>query len=192
MDLYEILGGRRGAGGGEIRRAYRRLARRYHPDLNPGDREAQARYAQIARAFETLNDPERRRAYDAGVPLEAAEPAQSYGFEGFDFSVQATVGAEASTFGELFADVLTRTLGGGEAGPQRGAHLHATLTVSLAEAMTGERVALLLGAEGPGLTEDAMRVADVRARIPMSAGTDSLNVATAAAMAFYERIRTGS
>lgn len=63
---------------------------------------------------------------------------------------------------------------------------------TLAEAMTGERVALLLGAEGPGLTEDAMRVTDVRARIPMSAGTDSLNVATAAAMAFYERIRTGS
>jgi len=137
MDLYEILGVRRGAGGGEIRRAYRRLARRYHPDVNPGDREAQARYALITRAFETLNDPERRRAYDAGVPLEPAEPAQSYGFEGFDFSVQASVGAEASTFGELFADVLTRTLGGGEAGPQRGAHLHAAFSVSLAEVLTG-------------------------------------------------------
>ncbi len=136
MDLYEILGVRRGAGGGEIRRAYRRLARRYHPDLNPGDREAQARYAQITRAFETLNDPERRRAYDAGVLLEPTEPAPSYGFEGFDFSVQASVGAEASTFGELFADVLTRTLGGQE-GPQRGAHLHATVSISLAEALTG-------------------------------------------------------
>ncbi|QCQ89905.1 TrmH family RNA methyltransferase [Rhodococcus sp. SGAir0479] len=60
----------------------------------------------------------------------------------------------------------------------------------LAEAMTGDRVALLLGAEGPGLTEHAMRASDVRARIPMAPGTDSLNVATAAAMAFYERIRT--
>lgn len=61
--------------------------------------------------------------------------------------------------------------------------------IPLAEAMTGEKVALLLGAEGPGLTEHAMRVTDVRARIPMAPGTDSLNVATAAAMAFYERVR---
>ncbi|MGQ4600278.1 TrmH family RNA methyltransferase [Nocardia sp. R6R-6] len=61
---------------------------------------------------------------------------------------------------------------------------------TLATALTGERVAVLLGAEGPGLTEEAMRATDVRARIPMSSGTDSLNVATAAAMAFYERVRT--
>ncbi|MDJ0393826.1 RNA methyltransferase [Rhodococcus sp. G-MC3] len=61
--------------------------------------------------------------------------------------------------------------------------------MTLAEAMTGEKVALLLGAEGPGLTEHAMRATDVRARIPMAPGTDSLNVATAAAMAFYERVR---
>lgn len=59
----------------------------------------------------------------------------------------------------------------------------------LAKAMTGDKVALLLGAEGPGLTEHAMRATDVRARIPMAPGTDSLNVATAAAMAFYERVR---
>ncbi len=61
--------------------------------------------------------------------------------------------------------------------------------VSLATAMTGEKVALLLGAEGPGLTEHAMRATDIRARIPMAPGTDSLNVATAAAMGFYERVR---
>ncbi|MGV9675054.1 TrmH family RNA methyltransferase [Nocardia sp. NPDC003482] len=61
---------------------------------------------------------------------------------------------------------------------------------NLASALTGDRVALLLGAEGPGLTEEAMRATDIRARIPMSPGTDSLNVATAAAMAFYERVRT--
>jgi tRNA G18 (ribose-2'-O)-methylase SpoU len=61
--------------------------------------------------------------------------------------------------------------------------------VRLSEAMSGEKVALLLGAEGPGLSEAAMRATDVRARIPMAPGTDSLNVATAAAMAFYERVR---
>ncbi|MCB9438682.1 MAG: RNA methyltransferase [Mycolicibacterium sp.] len=65
-------------------------------------------------------------------------------------------------------------------------------SVSLAEAMTraaDARVAILVGAEGPGLTETALRAADLRVRIPMSRGTDSLNVATAAALAFYERVR---
>lgn len=63
---------------------------------------------------------------------------------------------------------------------------------TLAEAMTAigdERVAIMVGAEGPGLTETAMRAGDLRVRIPMSRGTDSLNVATAAALAFYERVR---
>jgi tRNA G18 (ribose-2'-O)-methylase SpoU len=65
---------------------------------------------------------------------------------------------------------------------------------TLAEAMTGlagQRVAILVGAEGPGLQEHTMRSADARVRIPMSRGTDSLNVATAAALAFYERDRCG-
>jgi tRNA G18 (ribose-2'-O)-methylase SpoU len=65
---------------------------------------------------------------------------------------------------------------------------------TLADAMStvaGDKVAILVGAEGPGLTERAMRAADVRVRIPMSRGTDSLNVATAAALAFYERVRLG-
>ena len=68
-------------------------------------------------------------------------------------------------------------------------------SLTLAEAMdglAGARVAVLVGAEGPGLTETVMRAADVRVRIPMSRGTDSLNVATAAALAFYERARNGT
>ena len=56
-------------------------------------------------------------------------------------------------------------------------------------AVADDRVAILVGAEGPGLTETAMRASDIRVRIPMSRGTDSLNVATAAALAFYERVR---
>jgi tRNA G18 (ribose-2'-O)-methylase SpoU len=65
---------------------------------------------------------------------------------------------------------------------------------TLAEAMDGladEKVAILVGAEGPGLTETTMRASDTRVRIPMARGTDSLNVATAAALAFYERARSG-
>ncbi len=63
--------------------------------------------------------------------------------------------------------------------------------IPLADAVATERVAFLVGAEGPGLSETAMRASDLRARIPMSRGTDSLNVATAAAISFYERVRSG-
>ncbi|AZG45373.1 TrmH family RNA methyltransferase [Gordonia insulae] len=65
-------------------------------------------------------------------------------------------------------------------------------SVPLAQAVDAAKVAFLVGAEGPGLSETAMRASDVRARIPMSRGTDSLNVATAAAIAFYERVRSGT
>lgn len=75
---------------------------------------------------------------------------------------------------------------------QRGFHIVAMTPagdVALWEAVAGEKVAIVVGAEGPGLTEHAMRATDIRARIPMSPGTDSLNVATSAAIAFYERLR---
>jgi tRNA G18 (ribose-2'-O)-methylase SpoU len=70
--------------------------------------------------------------------------------------------------------------------PNPSAH---TLAEAMAEAAE-DKVAFLVGAEGPGLTEHAMRASDMRVRIPMSRGTDSLNVATAAALAFYDRIRS--
>ena len=62
MDLYIVLGVERDAETGEIKRAYKRLARRLHPDINPGDREAEARFRQVLDAYETLIDPDRRRA----------------------------------------------------------------------------------------------------------------------------------
>ncbi len=138
MDLYDILGVAHDAGEADIRRAYRRLARRFHPGINPGDPEARARFDQIAVAFETLGDPERRRRYDlgAGGPPGAERP--TFGFEGFDFSAGPGSSPSASTFGDLFADVLTRTAAGGGADSQgTGADLHAGLTVSFLESMTG-------------------------------------------------------
>src|SRR5436190_5066115 len=105
MDFYLILGVERGATLADVKRAYKRLARKFHPDINPGDRLAAAQFREIAEAYETLSDPDRRRRYDAtGSASVPAEPAP-YGFEGFDFSVSVS-GSAASTFGDLFADVL--------------------------------------------------------------------------------------
>src|SRR6266568_5075892 len=105
MDLYVILGLERGATPADVKRAYKRLARRYHPDINPGDHMAAAHFRQIAEAYETLSDPDRRRHYDATGTIASRSEEQTFGFEGFDFSVRVS-GADASTFGDLFADVL--------------------------------------------------------------------------------------
>jgi molecular chaperone DnaJ len=138
MDLYIILGLERGATTGEIKRAYKRLARRYHPDINPGDQRAAAQFRQIADAYEALSDPDRRRHYDltGSLGLADAQPA-AYGFEGFDFTVSVS-GAAASTFGDLFADLREqRDRRREEGGPARGADLHQTISVSFAEAVSG-------------------------------------------------------
>jgi len=137
MDFYLILGIERAATLGDIKRAYKRLARRYHPDINPGDRAAEQHFRQIAEAYETLSDPERRRRYDTAGTLDDGGDVQVFGFEGFDFSVSVT-GAAAPTFGDLFADVLqARETGPPRGTPTRGADLHQTLSLSFEEAMRG-------------------------------------------------------
>src|SRR5690242_7595631 len=109
MDLYILLGLERDASEGDIKRAYKRLARRFHPDINPGDAMAAAQFRQISEAYETLIDPDRRRRYDltGRSPAAAAAGSATFGFDGFDFSVRVS-GDAASTFGDLFADVLQR------------------------------------------------------------------------------------
>lgn len=139
MDYYVILGLAPGASPAEIKRAYTRLARRYHPGINPGDRTADAMYRRITEAHETLSDPERRRQYDAAGG-RAAGPSQaaasgSFEFAGFDFSVAAR-GSEAATFTELFAEVLHPPVVEGES-PEPGADLHASLTISFEEGIRG-------------------------------------------------------
>src|ERR671915_2411719 len=98
MDLYVILGLPHGATESDIKRAYRRLARRFHPDINPGDREAAARFRDVLSAYEVLTDPDRRRRYDAGQ-MESTQAAEGdpFGFAGFDFSSRVH-GERATTF----------------------------------------------------------------------------------------------
>ncbi len=105
MDLYIVLGLTQAATLGDIKRAYKRLARRYHPDINPGDRQAAQHFRLIAEAYETLSDPARRTRYDREGVLQSTADAAVFGFEGFDFSVKVS-GDAASTFGDLFAEVI--------------------------------------------------------------------------------------
>ena len=142
MDFYILLGLERDATLNDIKRAYKRLARRFHPDINPGDRMAAAHFREIAQAYETLSDPDRRRRYDSTGTAAASSSERSYGFEGFDFSVRVS-GSDASTFGDLFADVFQR-----DAEPPtsagRGADLHQTLAVRFDEAIRGGQHGILV------------------------------------------------
>jgi molecular chaperone DnaJ len=142
MDLYIILGLERAATPADVKRAYTRLARRYHPDINPGDRMAAAQFRQIAEAYETLSDPDRRRRYDStGVAGQGGSGA-TYGFEGFDFTISVH-GTEAPTFGDLFADVLQQREARRDDGDAaRGADLHQAVTIGFEEAMRGGQRAL--------------------------------------------------
>ena len=133
MDLYVVLGLPHGATDSDIKRAYRRLARRFHPDINPGDRMAEARFRQILEAYETLIDPARRSRYDAGGGSGSSSPQRS-GFEGFDFSVR---GADHSaTFGDLFAEVLSDR-GSQPPAAEEGADLHLQVQLTFEESLAG-------------------------------------------------------
>ena len=137
MDLYAVLGLEQGASAADIKRAYRRLARRYHPGINPGDRAAEAMFQRINEAYQVLVDPARREQYDAtGRAPATGGGVRSFEFAGFDFSVSAH-GAQAATFSELFAEVLHPVWPGDRGKPEAGADLHATLTVPFLDAVRG-------------------------------------------------------
>ena len=134
MDLYNLLGVARDASADAIERAYRRLARRYHPGVNPGDQVAEALYRQIQQAYEILGHLERRRDYDRGRAQPLALEARVE-FEGFNFTAAAE-GPVAGTFSELFADVFRHAAQQATA-PSRGAALDAHLHLSFEDAVRG-------------------------------------------------------
>jgi molecular chaperone DnaJ len=136
MDLYSLLGVTRAASAGEIERAYRRLARRYHPGINPGDRVAEEMFRQIQRAYDILADLEQRRDYDrGGAPVTPQLIEASVSFEGFDFSAPAE-GPLAATFSELFADVF-QDAAREAVSPSQGAPLEITLRLAFVDAVRG-------------------------------------------------------
>jgi len=138
-DYYEVLGVARNAPEAEIKKAYRRLAMKHHPDRNPDDKGAEARFKEANEAYEVLTDPQKRAAYDqfghAGVDPAAAAGGGFYGAGG---------AAGGASFADIFGDVFGDIFGGGGArrGAQafRGADLRYSLELSLEDAVRGTEV----------------------------------------------------
>src|ERR671919_3043922 len=121
QDYYEILGLKRDAKPDEIKKAYRRLARKYHPDVNPGDKAAEERFKLMSEAHDVLSDPKKRSVYDrfgqysdnlADAAARGAGPsggrsAPGFDFTGFDWGGSSSgAGAAGSTFRDIFADLF--------------------------------------------------------------------------------------
>ena len=133
-DLYEVLGLQKGASDDEIKKAYRKLAKKYHPDLNPGDKEAEKKMKEVNGAYEVLSDAEKKARYDqygfAGIDPNYAGGAGGGGFGGFqDFDLGDIFG---SMFGGGFGGQQTR-----QNGPRKGENLRITLQLTFEEAVFG-------------------------------------------------------
>ncbi len=156
-DYYQILGVSRNASEKEIKQAYRRLARKHHPDLNPGDKSAEAKFKEINAAYEVLSDPEKRKKYDQfGEQWEYAEQfAKSGGQERvrWDFNRGGTTFeyGDLSGFGDIFSSLFGDSGVGSRMrrGSQRGQDVESTIEVSLEEAYHGSMRVIQLQIEEP-------------------------------------------
>lgn len=150
-DYYEVLGVSKTATDAELKKAYRQLAKKYHPDINPGDKEAEAKFKEASEAYAILSDPEKRRQYDqfghAAFEQGGGGAGGFGGFGGFDFS---------GDMGDIFGDIFGDLFGGGRSrksynGPMQGANVKINMRISFMEAVFGvdKRIEINLKDECP-------------------------------------------
>ncbi len=128
-DYYEVLGVEKNADDAAIKKAYRVLAKKYHPDMNPGDAEAEKKFKEASEAYAVLSDPEKRRQYDqyGHAAFDGAGGAGGFDFSGMDFS-------------DIFGDLFGGMFGGGRRasnGPMKGANIRTSVSITFEEACFG-------------------------------------------------------
>lgn len=131
-DYYEVLGVSKGASDSEIKSAYRKLAKKYHPDMNPGDKEAEAKFKEASEAYAVLSDADKRKQYDQFG--HAAFDGGAGGGGGFDFS--------GMDMGDIFGDIFGDFFGGGRSrgqnnGPMKGQNVRTSVSITFEEACFG-------------------------------------------------------
>ena len=138
-DYYEVLGVDKNADDATLKKAYRKLAKKYHPDVNPGDKEAEAKFKEATEAYSVLSDADKRRQYDqfGHAAFENGGGGGAGGFGGFDFN-----GAD---MGDIFGDIFGDLFGGGgrtrraNNGPMKGANLRARVNILLRKRFSDAR-----------------------------------------------------
>src|SRR5690242_15673861 len=140
-ELYKALGVSKDAGDEEIKKAYRKLARKYHPDRNPDDAEAEERFKEISAAYDVLSDPEKRKEYDAGPAFGG------FGAGGGPFAGAEGVRFGGADFGDIFSSIFNR--GGARAQPQqvRGRDLETEVRLSFDQAVNGTQISVTVPKE---------------------------------------------
>ncbi|MBN2055249.1 molecular chaperone DnaJ [bacterium] len=149
QDFYKTLGVKRDATDAEIKKAYRRLARKYHPDVNPNDGGAEQKFKDVSEAYEVLSDTEKRRKYDQfgaaafGAGARPGPQGAGFNFDGFDFSNfdkgSFSFGGKGMNIGDLFRDIFSGNAAqeDQQQPPQRGKDLTYPMELSLEDAITG-------------------------------------------------------
>ena len=131
-DYYEVLGVDKNADEATIKKAYRALAKKYHPDMNPGDKEAEKKFKEASEAYAILSDPEKKKQYDQFG--HAAFEGGAGGYGGFDFT--------SADFSDIFGDIFGDFFGGGRRsrgnnGPMKGANIRTSVRITFEEAVFG-------------------------------------------------------
>jgi molecular chaperone DnaJ len=137
-DYYRILGIERNAAAAEIKKAYRKLARKFHPDLNPGDKASEAKFKEIQEAYSVLSDPKKKSQYDqfgfvGDHPPGGGQQTYSSGFEGFNFSDYGQ-----SSFSDFFESIFGgASRAAAQTAPERGEDLHYSMKIGFEDAVNG-------------------------------------------------------